>query len=42
MQFTTTILAFALSLATGTQAWALDGNGVYVANNNVHRIAEGK
>ena len=42
MQFTKLILAAALSLATGTHAWAKDGNGVWTANNNVWRIAEGR
>ena len=42
MQFTSTIIVAALSLAAGVTAWTKDGNGVWTANNNFYRIGDGE
>jgi len=42
MRFTSTIVAAALSLAAGCQAWTTDPNGVWTANNEFYSIRGGK
>ena len=42
MQFSTTIFAAALALATGSYAWTKDANGVWVANDTWYTIRGSK
>ncbi|KAF6790720.1 hypothetical protein CSOJ01_14488 [Colletotrichum sojae] len=42
MRFFSAIATTVLLLASGTQAWTKDKNGVWVANNNVYRFDNGE
>lgn len=42
MHFTAIVASTVLALATGANAWAQAGNGVWTANNWYHTIRGGK